>query len=87
MKSVVFALLTLGAITGCQPPPPQNPNTAPPGQTEQTNGSDQVCHEETPTGSNIPRTVCRPKDGADPSNAALKQQLSKPPGGATRPGG
>jgi hypothetical protein len=60
-----FALLVAVLFAACAPTTP--PVNGPPGATAAQgsgagSGSNVVCHEETPTGSSISRTVCQQVD-------------------------
>jgi hypothetical protein len=72
-----FALLSL-VLAACAPlpPEPQQPRAA----TEDPNSGTMECHDETPTGSNISRKVCRPKqDVQDQRNSdTVVRQLETP---------
>ena len=59
MRRICLALLLAGACAGPQAAGPQSNATPPRAAGEDPDA--QECHEETPTGSNMSRTVCRSK--------------------------
>jgi hypothetical protein len=59
MRSICLALLLVGACAGSQANGPASNATPPRAAGEDPDA--QECHEETPTGSNLPRTICRSK--------------------------
>lgn len=57
--------LSVVVLAACAAPAAQTRSTAPPGATEPivevSEENEPVCHEESVTGSNLTRTVCRTK--------------------------
>jgi len=78
-----LALLTLAlAIAFASPalsdPAPTAPTPEQGAATEEDSGDEVVCKKERPTGSRIPRVVCRTKSQIKDSEAAGKWLINRP---------
>jgi len=77
MPRTVFAVALLLAACGAPTAQGTGANTAASGSGA---GAETDCHDETPTGTNIPHTVCRtPEQNQDERDAARRYiQTSRP---------
>ena len=76
MPRTVFAVALLLAACGAPAAQGTGANTAASGSGA---GSDTDCHEETPTGTSIPRQVCRtPERSQDDRDAARRYMKTIP---------
>lgn len=80
----VLRAVALLLVVACTSTEPQR-STLPPGETQPVQPEPQevtVCHEETPTGSNIPRQVCRTEQTRqdDRDNIQRAMQENRPCG-------
>lgn len=82
MHRAILLLTLLAAACGASPNAQNTPATAAsPGP-----GSDQECHEETPTGSSISHQVCRSKFQADQDKKGAQDFLNSPHAAPGQPG-
>lgn len=74
MRNIAVLMLLTGALSsGCvRSSRGANNQTA-------TNGSGEICHEETPTGSSISREVCRTPDQVEDDKRGARDMLSPKP--------
>jgi len=85
-----LAVLWLLLAACAAPQETRGTTTAQPTTTSPAAASDedeQVCHDETPTGSHVSRTVCRSKSQIDrerEQGQEMQRKASFAPGGTTR---
>lgn len=81
MHRAILLVTLLAAACGASQSSPSTTPTAGAGP-----GSDQECHEETPTGSSISHQVCRSKFQSDQDKKGAQDFLNSPRPAAGRPG-